>query len=103
MSESPEETTTLTINVTKNDIKEGDVRKCRSCPVARAITRRLRKPYFASASVFKILIVDDDAPSSRSLSNVPRSVGAFITDFDRRRKVDPFSFEIEIPTEYLRR
>lgn len=100
---------TIKINVTETDIREGEPRVCAKCPVSRAISRRLRKPYTASVSSSMILIVNDVSGAYITSLDIPTptTVSDFIVDFDTCVFKDakfpgPMSFDLELPRKYLR-
>jgi len=76
------------IEVTADDIKNGDKRTCVSCPVALALGRALGSYAFAGPiSLF---------PYSGSTLRIdtPDEVIQFMTNFDAGLPVQPFSFTI---------
>jgi hypothetical protein len=81
------------INVTQEHIDNGLADKCFACPVALALSEKV-KP---AAAVHRGLILIGE----KNLSQ-PLSVAEFVNDFDEGVKVEPFSFSLDIPEEYLR-
>jgi hypothetical protein len=95
----------LTIDVTQEDIDQGEVGSCGKCPVALATIRSFE----AAGHRLDWEGDDEDYPVSVSAPLVlayletggwyeadpPPAAYLFIGDFDRGRKVDPFSFEAE--------
>lgn len=93
----------VTIDVTQQCIDDGVARDCQHCPIARAIMARLADGFFVDVVSCGVWIYRTG--SRRSVFNVliPANAKAFIDDFDDGRPVFPFSFDLDIPTEYLRR
>lgn len=100
--------TLVTINVTANDIKHGKRRDCRACPIARAVLRkvdhkkalRAAKPMFntpASMGARYVHVGDHCCEDTPSLA-----VG-FVSAFDDGYPVEPFKFQVSIPTKFLKR
>lgn len=93
------------INVTKNRIKTGTRKACKKCPIALAITARLKKKYFAVVQPMSIRIRDrrDFSECSWVHSEYTPAVAlGFIEKFDNGKKVKPFRFSLEIPVKFLR-
>lgn len=70
-------------------------RNATSCPIARAM--REQKIHFYGVSQEGIEV-------NRNLENplpLPEQAITFIQDFDEGKKVKPFSFEVNIPEQYL--
>ena len=87
--------TKIRIRVTEKDIREGDRFKTNSCPIARAMKRKLR---YASVDCFGYRLWNNGR-----IHRFPKSnIGSWITSFDIGRQVLPFSFTIEVPDNMLR-
>ncbi len=81
-----------TIEVTQEMIDEGDKGMCQNCPIALALNQAL---FVNDISVlrtrfYRVRNVD-------CVGNLPFEAQNFIEDFDRDKKVSPFSFEVEVP------
>ena len=77
------------INVTARDIKYGKPRNSYFCPVARAIKRRIHDS--------NVQVTPEWCHIDYKKIYFPDEVNVFITAFDNYQKVEPFSFEIDIP------
>lgn len=86
------------IEVTQDDIEKGRRRGSQTCPVARAIKRRLKAgikaAVYGRAGFVKGWL--------RHMSDMPGKTQRFVADFDSKRPVKPFTFTLNIPKEYLR-
>ena len=79
---------TFKIDVTPDDIRDGEAGKCELCPIAIAAQRSLGKP----VRVGKNWIFAHD-----SIGRMPRKAEEFVSDFDGqsiRAPVRPFSFYV---------
>ena len=95
------------INVTNNDIKNGRRRSGTKCPVARAISRHLRKGMYPTKFVVLekyLSLVNERKRNILPLYGLsihfPNKVTEFIIRFDtqeKRRKFYPFTFNLDIP------
>lgn len=102
----------VTINVTQEDIEEGQRGDCRSCPIALAINKCLKNMYFCEidGSVFAdIYRVSNNrfVPQRMetyiiNLKDYIKQVKSFIKDFDESTPVSPFTFTVDIPDELLK-
>lgn len=79
----------MLIEVTQNDIEMGLRDNCRSCPVARALTRATGKPWQVHADRFQL----DQHECDTLDAEMPGAVSDFVQEFDACRPVQPFSFE----------
>ena len=84
----------ITIDVTADDIQRGQRGNCRTCPVARAVAKRV----FGRIGVGIALITVGRVVEV----STPDVVVEFIRKFDWKGKADPFSFEIRVPAEIVR-
>lgn len=84
----------MVINVTQEDIYFGQRKECYKCPVALAINRSLPE-MTAKVGHFDICLYDATRKPLRTVET-PLSVWVFITKFDLGRRVEPFSFELEV-------
>lgn len=85
------------VDVTYDDIQHGKQRSCFSCPVARAMTRVMKHRTTVGRHSFTVQV----EPRWWS-SMLPEEVTSFIIRYDSGHPVEPFTFHVEIPTEYLR-
>lgn len=92
----------ITVNVTDDDIIHGETGLCKTCPVARAINRLLVDGVESAVAgpYFRIWRTDDCMPLYRI--ELPDSVHRWIRSFDRRELSQPFSFEIDIPVQFIK-
>ena len=82
--------TIYTINVTEDDIKNGKPKESMHCPVAIACHRA------APDHNFSILHDEIEVDESGVIAECPWSVFDFVEAFDSGRKVQPFTFELEL-------
>ncbi len=90
------------IDVTREDIDNGTKRACGLCPVALA-AKRVVAPFMRVAAYSTALeLVTTERPfRPDTLHRLPATATSFIIDFDRGSPVEPFSFELDIPEEFL--
>lgn len=82
----------MKINVTAEDIRLGKRGTPNSCPIARAIKRRLtNRDVWVSDSEVWVKV------PFRRYVDLPKEARDFVKDFDRSRDVKPFSFNLELP------
>ncbi len=106
---------TISINVTQKDINTGKAVDAYSCPIARAVNRRLTKNRYSSVTQVGINVVNRRSKKRFSgiLSilriEVPRvedrrQVGNFLLKFDagHKEELEPFTFRAELPARMLR-
>jgi hypothetical protein len=86
----------VTINVTEEDIKQGEKQHCSRCPVALAL-RRVAKGEPAVIGYSIIFSKDIEIET-------PDDVVEWIMDFDDDDGCDvsPFSFEMDLPEEVVK-
>jgi hypothetical protein len=84
--------TTFTIDVTQDEIDEGQPGNPFTCPIALAINRRFPCAYAEVCSTS----IDFDLDGVCHRFNVSREVRHFISDFDEREPVRPFTFVLEL-------
>lgn len=85
-----------TISVTADDILHGERCQCTLCPVALA-TKRCTGAHLVSVAADQITLFFRDGSHMRF--ETPNSVKSFIRDFDDKRAVAPFEFEIPLEIE----
>jgi hypothetical protein len=84
------------VDVTADDIAQGQRRGGSTCPIARAISRVW--PYPVSVGGTCAALHDSDGLGGRSTCvDFPPVARAFIGAFDSGLSVKPFSFTIELP------
>ena len=81
----------MKINVTKRNIEKGKRKSCGACPVALALRRTFKVTEVSVASRIVIFGL-----SPQACFETPDEVLRFMDRFDRRCKVEPFSFELEV-------
>ena len=108
------------VKVTEEDIVEGKPLFCSKCPIAKAVTRLLRKPYYAIVGGGSISIVSDSDEEKKNKmfyygvgNNFDKhhpidiransKVWSFVRQFDSYGQgyVQPFSFNLDIPEGFL--
>ena len=80
----------MKITVTAEDIKNGRKKNCRMCPLALAATRTYRM----AAWVFK-----NEVFINGVWAVLPSSAKRFVARFDKRKPVQPFTFELPVEKE----
>ena len=76
----------MIINVTRQDIRNGDKDGRYSCPVALAIKRHTQNP--------DVVVDEEIAEISGKYYELPRSATRFILKFDKTGKGKPFKFRL---------
>ncbi len=87
---------TLTVDVTAEDIEEGEASSCRRCPVALALNRAYGGDCSALVGDARISLWDREAFISAA---IPTSVRRFTQAFDDKTTRDdakPFTFTLEL-------
>jgi hypothetical protein len=90
----------ITIKVSKNDIEAGMRSDCKSCPVALAIARRLKKKFRPAVGSMDFVVIGPDCMSPDVY--LSEDVRRFIRNFDLGLNVEPFTFKTEIPAKFLK-
>lgn len=80
----------MRIDVTQEDIKNGEVGVCTRCPVALAMRRSTGHLWFIDTAILS------NADGSTEL-DTPACVRNFVRRFDTRLQVEPFSFDLALP------
>ncbi len=90
------------IDVTENEIRDGVRENCLCCPAARAINRVLNPVrYHVVVTEDRISIRGNSSGSILFQCETPEVVDEFICEFDGDIEVEPFSFPLDIPQEFL--
>lgn len=85
----------MKIKIMREDIENGKPRDCVLCPVALAIKRTTGQ--YVQVTKDKILMRDVSPEQKARWILLPEEVVDFIQKFDTtRKKLKPFSFELEI-------
>lgn len=97
---------TITINVTQEDIDNGEVGNPKSCPVALAVKKVVKADLILVDSIYLTLLWDSKRflffrkAGAEKTRVLPEKAKRFIRNFDAfgnsDKYVKPFSFEIEI-------
>lgn len=85
----------MLIEVTAEDIRDGIRNSCRLCPVARAIQRATGLDLVWVSSSF-VEFRHQDQPLK--VLDLPSEAAKWIRDYDLGRGMQPFSFDLPIPT-----
>lgn len=83
------------VEVTQEDIVNGQRRVPTSCPVALACRRELGNVRISVTAYY--IRVNTGFP----VLEIPETVKAFVRDFDGFRPVEPIKFTLEVPEELL--
>ena len=95
----------MNIEVTQDDIDKGLRCNGTECPVALALQRYVKDAALVtSAFVYFERKWQGSHPyfDTNKIAETPAVASRFILDFDQHKSVTPFSFNLDIPTEYLR-
>jgi hypothetical protein len=84
--------TTFEVEVTKNDIEQGEEGVFDCCPVALCLRRLGCEKVDVDED--RILLTHNN---KRLVYKTPRIANLFIDDFDSSRKVEPINFKLEKP------
>lgn len=87
---------TVQINVTRDDIRRGQPKSFKNCPIARAVKRRLRLGHVSVAGGRVYLY--DDGLELLSVEDLPTRAFTFVQTIDSagRRAVKPFRFKLDV-------
>lgn len=84
--------------VTQEDIDHGIRYSCRECPIARVINRTFSKEILVDGANLSVpFCADIVGIIEYKLFELPQEVKNSIRDFDKQLKVEPFTFEMELP------
>jgi len=96
----------MRLEVTQKMIDEGCKQSCRFCPVANAIRPFIKDGFEATVGPSTVNIrkrtPDGTLGAIHAQIALHYDVTDFIRKFDRSLKVQPFSFDIDIPALYLK-
>lgn len=94
----------MRVYVTEDDISRAGY-GCFSCPIAMALTQCLKVPFIGSVQSKKIEIIAT-GPAAMGIivykTPLPLEAQEFIKNYDVYQMGNPFSFEVDIPNEYLK-
>lgn len=87
------------VDVTRQDIDNGEQNECRLCPIAIALHRATGKRWEVDGESARelVLLPGDDVYFRKPRSpwvGLPRTVRQFIKAFDNGEDVQPFNFEL---------
>ncbi len=91
---------TVQIEVTAQDIMDGEPVTSARCPVAHAINRVLQAGSRASVSPFDAMVIEGGYLVTDRIT-LPPEARLFINRFDQREKVEPFFFALDMLEEVL--
>jgi hypothetical protein len=94
----------ITVQVTQEDIADGERYACCECPVALALKRATGREWFVTGVFLNLLkpgqsFTDSGVAAVELTLDTPQEVKTFIHAFDENDPVKPFTFEIETPEE----
>lgn len=89
------------VSVTDYDIAKGQSLSG-SCPIALAIKRITIDSIFPNVVPTGLYFKLSNSGAVQYYTELPIEAYGFIEDFDSKRPVDPFDFEVEIPSFYLK-
>lgn len=92
----------MKINVTQRDIEAGQRGNCNLCPGARAINRRLKRGLLVDVFPGTVRFYDGKFGGPLCSRFLPPEMTIWIRRFDNLLKVQPISFELDIPKNYVR-
>lgn len=90
----------MLIKVTEDDIKIGNRKDCKTCPIAQALSKLMK-----DGVVVKVRIVIADifeVNGKRRWRKLPELASEFILRYDSGEIPQPFEFELDIPEELLK-
>ena len=85
---------TMTVTVTQDHIDHGERQSGASCPIARAITRRM--PQWTQVDVGETMFTFFPASGERDEAFLPEEACQFIARFDEGKPVEPFAFTLDL-------
>lgn len=84
----------VTVNVTKRDIDNGECGNGHKCAIALALSRATRRKYVSVGGATCSLLNRDGLV--QVAGRLPMVAQLFIADFDSGREVTPFKFQVEL-------
>lgn len=81
------------VDVTAEDIAQGEPRKCVKCPIALALRRTLEQSLVGVGGHDAVMVGKHGVTSVE----LPSMAVRFIADFDDGKPVQPFSFALDLP------
>lgn len=95
----------ITIQVTKEDIDEGQRGRCELCPVALALRRHVADNVKVSVSsrAVSFTLLPRVGPSHipNHVAFLPVEAYSFVHNFDSKWPTKPFEFNLNIPDQFL--
>jgi len=101
----------MLIQVLQSHIDSAKQRICHDCVIAKAVQAVLNDKYTAAVGATQLQIFEVEAYENRYnyaayppkyTTDLPGEISKYIWDFDNGRRVKPTSFEVDIPSEYLK-
>src|SRR5437870_489209 len=96
------ETKLVKVTVTKEDIQKGRFKNGERCPIARAAKRVLKNVNFVARTKIDFLSRDDEGLTHVESHHTSRAASRFVRAFDNGGKVKPFTFQMRVPTRFVR-
>ena len=93
------DTTTVRVRVTQDDIDAGVRGDCTSCPVARAVARVVPAGWLVDVGLSTVAIFKPGRLLAAMDFHLPDDVVERITRFDEQGEMEPFEFDLPLPTE----
>lgn len=87
----------VTVNVTQECIDDGERHACTQCPIALALQPLVDGLLGVERTTFTIRKDTHSATGA-----LPHEARLFVAAFDNQLEVAPFSFELDIPDQYLK-
>jgi len=84
----------IEVDVTQEDINNGEQGKYRICPIALAVNRKLTNHY-CGVTPYDIFLYKKDTNGFVTCLDVPNKVTDFMLDFDTEKEVKPFKFNLD--------
>jgi len=88
------------IEVTEHDIRHGRAQHCSECPVALAITRKVKSALPVIVN-YRQASLTDPKTSTHFIFPLPIEVTNWIKEYDYCGDVGPFSFSLFLPEEFV--
>jgi hypothetical protein len=93
----------VTVQVTRDDIRRGQPEKCQYCPIAHALRRVIKPECGFLVTEFWVAIYPTIHTSGPSYdARLPLFAHLFVKSFDNCEQVEPITFDLDIPEEYLK-